>query len=187
MKKQDQEFTPQSPWLDLVNSEFRDGFGQTTDYLRDDRWLVSSLLRWGLSSELLKRESAAAELVEIRSLVRRWTERLASGRSLSNGDIRTLNALLAVPSYRQLLRGKKGLAVELRPVTVDWKWVRARIAGSFLADWLERPQRIKVCRNPECRWAFVDTTKGNVRRWCKDSLCSNRDRARRARQRARTG
>jgi predicted RNA-binding Zn ribbon-like protein len=185
MTKRDQDFTPQSPWLDLVNSDFQDGFGRKTDFLQDDRWVARFLGRWGLLEDLPERNPAPEELSELRGTLRRMAEELASGRFLAEGDVRSLNAILAVPSYRQLRREREGYSSEVSPVTHDRAWIRARIAGSFVDDWLEHPTRIKVCSNVKCRWAFVDATKGNVRRWCKDSRCSNRDRVRRARQRAR--
>ena len=34
--------------------------------------------------------------------------------------------------------------------------------------------RLKVCCSPDCRWAFVDTTRNRSRRWCAMAGCGNR-------------
>jgi len=49
--------------------------------------------------------------------------------------------------------------------------------------------RLKVCGSPDCRWAFVDTTRNRSRRWCDMAGCGNRakNRAWRGRQTLVTG
>lgn len=49
--------------------------------------------------------------------------------------------------------------------------------------------RIKACGNPECRWAFHDSSKNRSGRWCEMASCGNRMKARafRERERARAG
>jgi predicted RNA-binding Zn ribbon-like protein len=46
--------------------------------------------------------------------------------------------------------------------------------------------RLKACRNPECRWAYYDTSRNRSGRWCSMAICGNRmkGRAFRKRQRA---
>lgn len=52
----------------------------------------------------------------------------------------------------------------------------------------EDAAHIKVCRNPECGWAFVDRSRRGNRRWCEMAACGSRDKARRYyRRRAATG
>ena len=43
--------------------------------------------------------------------------------------------------------------------------------------------RIKVCASPECRWAFLDTTRNRSRRWCAMGGCGNRAKNRTWRER----
>lgn len=45
--------------------------------------------------------------------------------------------------------------------------------------------RLKVCRNPDCRWAFYDRSKNHSRVWCKMEKCGNVMKARRFRWKAR--
>lgn len=43
--------------------------------------------------------------------------------------------------------------------------------------------RIRVCRNPECRWAFFDQSRNRARMWCAMAECGNKMKARRFRRR----
>jgi predicted RNA-binding Zn ribbon-like protein len=45
--------------------------------------------------------------------------------------------------------------------------------------------RMKACGNPDCRWAFYDSTKNHSGRWCEMATCGNRMKARAFRERQR--
>lgn len=47
-------------------------------------------------------------------------------------------------------------------------------------DW----QRLKLCGDPTCRWAFYDLSRNHSSRWCDMRSCGNRQKARRFRTRA---
>lgn len=179
----DSEFTPQSSWLDLVNSQQWDGFGRLTDHLLEPRWVARFLRYWKFHPEKLVRATPGAELAELRNLLRESTEKIASGESVRRRDLRNFNSFLKAPSYLQLVTRGKQICTQLTPLRLDWTWIKSQVAASFVDSFQGQPNRIKICGNPACRWAFFDTTKGNIRRWCKDSRCGNRDRVRRARAR----
>jgi predicted RNA-binding Zn ribbon-like protein len=44
-------------------------------------------------------------------------------------------------------------------------------------------QRLKACRNPECRWAFYDRSHSQHGAWCDMAVCGNRIKNRALRQR----
>ena len=46
--------------------------------------------------------------------------------------------------------------------------------------------RLKVCAAADCRWAFLDTSRNGMRRWCDMSDCGNRAKNRVWRERRRT-
>ena len=46
-----------------------------------------------------------------------------------------------------------------------------------------RPERLRVCANDRCRWAFFDSSPTGRRRWCDMRSCGNQAKA--ARYRAR--
>lgn len=58
----------------------------------------------------------------------------------------------------------------------------AMLTASIDGTW----QRLKVCRNHKCRWAFYDRSKNGGRTWCSMRVCGCRSKARtyRARKRA---
>jgi predicted RNA-binding Zn ribbon-like protein len=56
--------------------------------------------------------------------------------------------------------------------------VEATIAGTW--------ERLKVCRDDECRWAFYDHSKNARGAWCTMRVCGNRAKARAYRERQRT-
>ena len=55
--------------------------------------------------------------------------------------------------------------------------IEATVAGSW--------QRLKVCREDTCRWAFYDASKNGRGAWCSMRSCGSRHKARTYRQRQR--
>jgi predicted RNA-binding Zn ribbon-like protein len=45
--------------------------------------------------------------------------------------------------------------------------------------------RLKICRNPDCRWAYYDLSRNRSRAWCSMAVCGNRAKARAFRARGR--
>jgi len=119
---------------------------------------------------------------EFREFLRGIAEHLASGRAPTASDLRVLNAALMVPARQKLVQRQNGFRAEALPVRFGWPWILSRIAAS-LADTLTQfdRERVKICANDGCRWAYYDVTKGKTRRWCNTRTCGNRDRVRRAR------
>lgn len=177
----DDQFTPQSPWLDLVNSQQRDGLGECDDHLYDRKWAKNFLSYWNIRPGSPMVSTADAQCIELREFLTRLVQKIASGKTIGRRDISYLNTTLRVASYSHLVTADDRLTIVLTPERNDWYWIRAQIAASFVQDYLQRPERIKVCGNALCRWAFVDVTKGNIRRWCKDRRCGNRHRVRKFR------
>ncbi len=48
-------------------------------------------------------------------------------------------------------------------------------------------ERLKLCENPECRWAFYDNSRNRSGSWCRTGLCGNRLTNRAYRERRRAG
>jgi predicted RNA-binding Zn ribbon-like protein len=186
MKKQsiDDEFTPQSPWLDLVNSQQWDGFGRMTDHLQDAVWIARFVQYWNWPQNKPVRRAHRMQLTTLRALLRKVSEKVASGKSLAKSEQQALNAILKTPVYAQLAVKGDRLHTEFVPMRFNWKWITSQVVMSFIETLESEPRRIKICSNDQCRWAFLDRTKSNNRRWCNDRRCGNRDRVRRARARA---
>lgn len=45
--------------------------------------------------------------------------------------------------------------------------------------------RLKACKDPDCRWAYYDQSRNRSRAWCSMAACGNRAKARAFRNRAR--
>lgn len=172
-----------SPWVDLANSEMWDGYGHLTDFLDDPQWISDFLESWHFRVAPAG-TAEIRQLRRLRKLLRHLVEKTSAGGTLRAKDVEALNAWLKVPVFRQLVENQNGLHLECAAAQVGWPAALARIAAA-LAESLayEHHNRLKVCANPGCLWVFVDRTKGNVRRWCNDATCGNRDRVRRSRLR----
>ena len=174
-------FGAPSPWIDLANSDIWDGYGNHADLLDDPRWVSGFLNYWNFTVAPPD-ANTARELHRLRSFLRDVVKSSKQQSSLSSAALESLNRWLKVPVYRQLVEHQNGLVLTHAPVQFGWPMVIATIAASF-ADSLTsgKLDRLKFCANEGCRWVFVDRTKGNVRRWCNDATCGNRDRVRRSR------
>lgn len=171
-------------WLDIVNSEHYDGFGNLTDHLQDAEWLQTLLEHYqftGISEEPLRRE-----LGSLRTWLRHIAQTLDRNDTLTSEDIATLNSYLAEPGVRTLHYApeQEKYVLAFQPLQSGWRWVQVEVVSS-LVDMLDptRQKRVKICPNPGCNWVFFDVTKGNSRRWCNDLTCGNRDKVRRFRAR----
>ncbi len=171
-------------WLDLANTLEWDGYGRMTDHLQDPAWLARILKHWNLSPRV-PGPVPAQKLVALRTLLRGLAAKLHDGKSLNARDLHALNAYLNVAVRVQVFQRQNGLRSEIVPLRAGWPWILSRIASSF-AEMLAlgRADRLKYCTNEGCKWIFYDQTKGNIRRWCNDKTCGNRDRVRRARARS---
>jgi len=172
------------PWVDLVNSEEWNTYGQRTDHLNNPAWIPYFLRQWHFA----KPSGAAAPIEKLKSLratLRKSCQALSAGKSIPPTELHILNQALNVAGSRQLFERQNGLQIEFVPAKYGWDCILAEAVRSF-ADTLssDETERIKICRNHNCRWIFYDRTKGKTRCWCSDKSCGNRERVRRARARS---
>jgi predicted RNA-binding Zn ribbon-like protein len=178
---QTERFGSATPWLDLANSDLRDGFGAAKDLLHDPTWIRSFLNRWNFRAA--KREAVPlAQLRRLRSLLRSLMQETGGAAEMHSADVQELNAWLKVAVIPQLVKNQNGFALRLQAAQIGWPAILSAIAESFARTLIEgQAGRLKLCANEGCRWAFLDRTKGNIRRLCNDATCGNRDRVRRSR------
>jgi predicted RNA-binding Zn ribbon-like protein len=175
--------------LDLINSEEWYGreLRRRIDHLAQPEGVGGFLERWGFADVEAPTPAQEAQLLRLRELLRRMVTALAAGESPSDDDLDHLDRFLAGPTLRRhVTSGEGAYRLEVAPVRRDWAWVLSEASSSF-AEILEGElERVKLCDNPECRWAFYDTTKNRRRRWCNAAECGNVFKVRefRARQRA---
>jgi predicted RNA-binding Zn ribbon-like protein len=129
-----------------------------------------------------------ADIYRLREHVRGVTTALASGGRLPRADMRALEAALFAPTGSLRLvdpesaQAHLGFATDAAAASV----FSFQIALS-LALFLRSPQRkrLKLCANPGCGFAFVDTSINATRRWCFMRYCGNRVKVRAFRGRQR--
>jgi predicted RNA-binding Zn ribbon-like protein len=172
-----------APWVDLVNSEEWDTYGQRTDWLDDPSWLPFFLPQWRFAAPV-RTLFPVAKFKALRNTLRKSCEAIFRGRRVSDKELRDLNAVLTVTGKRQLIHGQNGFYEVFVPRSKGWDWILSQIALSFANQLTgDDKSRIKICKNEDCRWVFYDATKAQTRRWCSDKVCGNRERVRRARAR----
>lgn len=169
------------PWLDLVNSEHWDGFGNFTDMLDHPDWVDAFLHFWEFRIPL-REPFPQAEFRSLRAWIRTRIEKAASGQQLHMEQFARLNDWMKVSFHPQLLEDQNGLHIRLRAIQSGWSTTLGEISYSFADSLIDHGQRrLRICQNPGCRWIFIDRSKGNVRRWCNTATCGNRERVRKAR------
>jgi predicted RNA-binding Zn ribbon-like protein len=178
---QTEGFGAAAPWVDLANSDMRNGFGVARDLLDDPAWIRAFLTRWNF--QLTRKDNfPVARLRALRDSLRSLVEKAGKTAELRNADIAELNAWLNVAAIPQLVKNQNGFELRLQAALIGWPAIIASIAETFAQSLMEgKIKRLKFCANEGCRWVFIDRTKGNIRRWCNDATCGNRDRVRRSR------
>ena len=124
----------------------------------------------------------------LRGHARAVTEALAARRTPPEADIAALTAALAAPDGHLVLVGADTPQPQLAfgTDTSDALLFTFQVALS-LALFLESGDRhrLKLCANPGCGFAFIDTSTNATRRWCYMRYCGNRLKARAFRSRSR--
>jgi len=124
----------------------------------------------------------------LREHVRAVIIALVGRNTLPDADLAALEAALSAPTGNLTLvdadhpRPHLGFATQ----APDKRLFSFRVALSLALFLLssQRP-RLKLCANPECGFAFVDTSTNATRRWCDMRYCGNRLKVRAFRSRQR--
>jgi predicted RNA-binding Zn ribbon-like protein len=146
------------------------------DAFRDHAKLSEWLGEHGLLQDPPVHDLALA--VEVREAVRDLLQS-GSAPSYASGEVLERAAGMAQVSLRF---ESGGAAIRPTGSGLDRAIAEFLIAVySVMADgtW----ERIRVCRNPECRWAFFDQSRNRARMWCAMAECGNKMKARRFRRR----
>ncbi len=172
-------------WLDFLNTTPLDPQGRRIEMIDDD----GGLARWARAADL----AGAAFEVRDAEDARRFREdlrnafgRLAEGEPIGGDLIDEINRRLARVERRAVLVGRPGgPTLEEERRASDVTGLVADDVARFVCD--HAPERLKHCANPGCSMVFYDTGKNNRRRWCTMSVCGNRDKVSRFRDRRRHG
>lgn len=161
-------------------------FANTID-VEDDVDLLESpagLTHWLREHELLRRgtaDSAALDLAvrlrtEIRSALSDHHDGVERRHAKLERIASELPMRLTFPAGDPVLvPASDGVRAALGHVVVAM--ARTEADGTW--------QRLKLCREDTCQWAFLDTSKNRSRTWCSMGICGNRNKTRAYRSRQR--
>lgn len=162
------------PALDLVNSQH----GSGPDLLDDPGWTDDLLTHWGYNDAGVRTAREQSSLVALRALMRRVVETVSRGREPRPADLKRLNRILRRGRLEPVLEANGGeFTLRLVATSRDWPSVLSEFAAA-LAELLSEgePERLKICDNPACRFAFYDASRNRSRRWCSHTTCGNRNK-----------
>jgi len=159
-----------------------DGFLDRLAHPADATYFLNHTVRWwrensdDIDWRLPQGEIPRHALVRLRE-VRDAVQALADGDR--SGYTRRLRELAA--RYAFTIRVPGG---GLRAQATGWDGFVASLVPP-LAELGDRAERLRRCANDRCRWMFLDMARSGTRTWCHASLCGNKIRVRRFRERAR--
>lgn len=153
---------------------------------RDLLTTPESLLRWlqcaGLAStpSSCSREAYEESLL-LREAIHDTMRSLLANREPAGEDIDGINNAARFPIPVPRLNGSADRILWDRPESV--KACLAIIARDAITLMGEARHRLKMCNSDRCRMLFLDGSPGNRRRWCAMSICGNRSKVARHRER----
>ncbi|GAB2686090.1 CGNR zinc finger domain-containing protein [Nocardia thraciensis] len=169
---------PPLRWVeDLINT-------RSLVYGTDDLADAGALRRWLVERDLLAADRPVRDADLRRAVrVREGLRALLIGREDPGADIGDLDDLAReLPLVMRSVAGAARL-VPRDPESADAALARLlAIVVTATADgtW----DRLKACRNPDCRWAYYDHSRNRSRTWCSMETCGNRAKVRAFRRRS---
>jgi predicted RNA-binding Zn ribbon-like protein len=168
-------------WIeDLVNTR---GLVFGTDGLTS----ADDVAQWLVERELLSPDSPVQKADLRRAIrLREGVRALLASRQaeVDPQAVRDLNALAReLPLVLDVAAGDvpRLAARSTSPVSAALARLLATIAEAAVdGTW----DRLKVCHNPQCRWAFYDHSRNKARTWCSMVTCGNQAKVRAFRSRA---
>jgi predicted RNA-binding Zn ribbon-like protein len=152
-----------------------------TEELRDPNtlrsWLVANgLMRDGEAVD----ESDLKHAIAVREAMRAVIGG-NNGRQVYPVDVATLNE--AASASRLRMRFGRDGKPRLEPEATGPVGAMGRLVATLYSAMQDESwDRLKLCTDDECRWAFFDRSKNHSSRWCTMESCGNRAKARRFRQ-----
>lgn len=143
-------------------------------------WLVAKGL---LSRPRRVRADEHVRAVELRERLRDALEAITHG-SDAPAAIARLDEIAATVPLRMRFAG----GTRLEPATARGAPSLGRILAAVYDGLNEGGlERLKVCREETCRWAFYDTSRNHSGVWCSMAICGNRTKGRVYRRRHAAG
>lgn len=158
-------------------------------------WAVDARIVGAAAGERLLAESrkhphqASAALTRakaFREALNGLAEAVEAGRAPAGEILHTIGDCLATAYANARLVPHEGALQWVASADDDLErivWEIGRSAGRLVLS--PRLTRVRACAADDCGWWFLDETKNHSRRWCDMTLCGNRAKLRRFREKAR--
>ena len=180
--------------LDFLNT-LHPGHGRTDEQHARDEHLASpaDAAMWFLENELIHPDAGVritdielARIRRVRSALREVVDSVVEGRKPEADAVHLVNAVLEARRPTRLELDGSALRIGHRHADTPVDDALALIAEAIVEELATgRPERLRVCANDRCRWAFFDSSPTGRRRWCDMRSCGNQAKAARYRARLR--
>jgi predicted RNA-binding Zn ribbon-like protein len=178
--------------LDFLNT-LHPGHGRTDEQHQRDEHLAkpADAAVWLLEHELVHPDAGIAlldtdhaRIRRVRSALREIVDSVVEGRPPDADAVHLVNAVLEQRRPTRIELDGTALRIGHRHAETPVDDALALIAEAIIEELATgRPERLRVCANDRCRWAFFDSSPTGRRRWCDMRSCGNQAKA--ARYRAR--
>lgn len=160
----------------LANTTDREqGTDQLATTTSAEQWLSNAGFPGPVTARDLRR------ITSLRSTVRLAMEANHGRPTVPDEMLTELNAVLAWSGARPEVRASGLNLAPSRPGVrgLSGAIVAAVAVGLAAGNW----ERLKICTNTECQWAFYDHSRSKTGQWCSMGSCGNRAKQRRWRSR----
>lgn len=160
------------------------GYDLLADRTTAATWLTG-VERHGMGADGQFDEAALIELRGVREALRDVLVARTAGRAPDPEPLRRINGLGAAAGLSVRFDDSGGSHLQPAAGTAGAQ----RLVNTVLAAWAstepDRLRRLKACLNPECGWAFYDTSRSRSGTWCLMNVCGARHKMERYRSRQR--
>jgi predicted RNA-binding Zn ribbon-like protein len=123
-------------------------------------------------------EAELARIKRVRSALREVIDSVVEGRKPEADAVHLVNAVLEARRPTRLELDGSALRIGHRHAATPVDDALALIAEAIVEELATgRPERLRVCANDRCRWAFFDSSPTARRRWCDMRSCGNQAKA----------
>jgi predicted RNA-binding Zn ribbon-like protein len=180
--------------LDFLNT-LHPGHGRTDEQHQRDEHLAlpADAAMWFLEQGLIHPEAGVrindielARIRRVRAALREVVDAVVEERPVEPDAVHLVNAVLEQRRPTRLELDGTALRIGHRHAETPVDDALALIAEAIVEELATgRPERLRVCANDRCRWAFFDSSPTGRRRWCDMRSCGNQAKAARHRARMR--